>query len=216
MAIESPQFRRDAVPQPTAASTVAEPSMPPATAAQLIPRASHLRLRADAVNSDATSLHQSVYSMHLDERRTVQEQRSVQTLIEALADKGVAWSDMAKLLGVSTPAIRKWRQGEGATPGNRSAVAKLAALIDLLSEQLMIEDPAAWLQIPLAGTSTTLADIYASGRMELILDYAVGWLTPSEELLDAFDPSWRAREATREYETFTAADGQLGVRRVRR
>ncbi len=216
MAIESLQFERNRNEQPTAAESVAVPSLPPATAQQLIPRVSNLRVRADAVNSTAAFLHHEVYSLHLGERTAALEHKSVQSLIESLADKGLAWSDMASMLGVSVPAIRKWRQGEGATPANRNAVAQLAALLDVLDTQLMIEDPAAWLEIPLAGTRTTLADIYVAGRLDLILDYAIGWLRPADKLLDAFAPGWRATEAKKEFETFVAGDGQLGIRRIHR
>lgn len=214
VAIESQQFETNKADHATTAvDAVAVPAPPPATAQQLIPRVSNLRYRVSDLHSDTTSLSREVLVTALKEQTAALEQQSAQSLIEHLADDGVGWSAIAHMLGVSVPAVRKWRNGEGASPANRSAAAQLAALLDLLSEQFIIDDPASWLEIPLGGTPRTLADIYAAGRTDLILDYASGWLRPAEKLLDAFAPEWRG-EPKREFETFTAADGQLGIRRI--
>jgi hypothetical protein len=212
--IDSRQVSAPAMDRPTAAGAVSEPATPPATAGELIPRVSALRYQADTVNGDVVQLARDVYVLNLGERTTERERQSVRSLLQILADQGFSWSMMSRTLGISVPAIRKWRLGEGASPQNRHAVARLVALVDMLSDQFMIEDPAAWLEIPLAATRRTLADVFASGRVELVLEYAGRWIVSPEQVLDGFDSDWRATEAAREFETFVAADGDLGIRRI--
>lgn len=200
------------VPTPTAGGTVSGPALPPATAGALIPEVSLVRYETELVRSDAAKLGRRVYSKHLAERAAEREHQAVQTLLGSIADTGLSWRLMSQILGVSVPAIRKWRLGEGASPENRRSVARLAALLDVLNDQFMIEDPGSWLEIPLAGTTRTLADIFAAQRDDLVLEYAAHWIPTAEDLLDEFAPAWRD-EAPREFETFDAPDGGIGIRR---
>ena len=214
MAFESRQLATVGVDRPTAADSVPEPATPPATAGELIPQVSALRYRADLVNSDVASLGRDVYQLNLDERTTARERESVQSLLQVLAERGIGWSMVSRALDVSVPAIRKWRLGQGASPANRHALARLAALLDMLADQFMIADPAAWLEIPLGSTRRTLVDAYSAGRVDLILEYAGRWITSADGVLDELDPGWHEAEASREYETFVAADGAPGIRRI--
>lgn len=213
MAIDSSQLAPGGLDRPTAADSVRAPVVPPATA-ELIPQVSALRYRADLVNADLVSLGRDVLQLNLDERTTARERESVQSLLEVLSKGGVAWSLLARMLDVSVPAIRKWRLGQGASPENRHGLARLAALLDMLDEQFMIKDPAAWLEIPLGSTHRTLADAYAADRVDLILDYAGRWIASPNRVLDELEPRWRETEAARQFETFVAADGDLGIRRI--
>lgn len=199
---------------PTAAH-VAVPTSPPATAEALISQVSHLRYRVDLVTDDVTSLGREVYGLGHAERTAVRERQSAQTLLEDLARRGLGWSSIARLVGVSVPAVRKWRLGEGASPENRQFLAKLAGLMDMLEEQFMIEDPAAWLEIPLPD-GHTLVDVVARGRVDIVLEYAAGWIRTPSELLDQVGPGWRASGSKSEFETFIAADGQPAIRPVAR
>jgi len=210
---DTTQLFRPDVPAPTAAGTVSEPALPPATAGELIPGVASLRYKTDLVHTGVVQLNREVYTLHLSERTADRERQGVQSLLEDITASGLPWTLMSRILGVSVPAIRKWRLGEGASPGNRRAVAHLAALLDMLADQFMIEDPAAWLEIPLAGTPRTLADMFTASREDLVLEYAAGWKTTPEALLDEFDPTWRQSESAREFETFDAADGGIGIRR---
>jgi hypothetical protein len=206
------QLIRTDVPAPTAAGTVHEPALPPATAGELIPVVASLRYRSDLVHTDAIQLNRDVYTLHLSERTASRERQAVRTLLDDITASGLSWTLVARILGVSVPAIRKWRLGEGASPANRHAVARLAALLDMLAEQFLIEDPAAWLEIPLAGTPLTLADVFTANRDDLVLEYAAGWIASAEALLNEFDPTWREAENAREFETFQAPDGGIGIR----
>jgi hypothetical protein len=210
---EHSQLLDSVVPAPTAADNVAEQVLPRATAGELIPRVSSLRVRSDSLNTDVTELGREVYLLNLAERTVKQERQGVRTMLEALAGFGLSWTLMARMLGVSVPAIRKWRLGEGTSPENRHAVAGLAALVEMLDEQFMIEDPAAWLEIPLEGTARTVADIVAAGRLDLVFDYASSWIASPKQLLDRFAPEWRDEVATKEHETYLAPDGEMAIRR---
>lgn len=213
MAIESRQLTAGHADRPTAAEVITELPSPPATA-QLIPQVSALRIETGALHSDVVDLDRTIFDLNLRERTATFEHRSVQSLLRLLAsDYGVGWGSMARMLGVSTPAIRKWRFGEGISPANRSAVARLAALMDMLSDHFMIEEPASWLEIPLAATRYSLVDLYAAGRLDLILEYAGRRITNAEDLLDQHDPNWRDAGSLREFEVFQAADGQPAVRK---
>jgi hypothetical protein len=214
------QFVTLALPEPTAAGTVKAPTLPPETAGDLIPVVSNLRYATDLVHAksvevqaQSVELGRKAYSLHLAERTATRERQAVKSLLDDIAATGLSWTLMSRIFGVSVPAIRKWRLGEGASPENRHAVARLAALLDLLDDQFMVEDPAAWLEIPLAETHRTVADIFIAGRDGLVLDYASRWIPTPEALLDEFDPAWREAEAAREYETFDAPDGGVGIRR---
>lgn len=213
MAIESSQLAPGGLDRPTAADSVPAPVAPPATA-ELIPQVSALRYRADLVNAAVVSLDRDVLRLNLDEQTTARERESVQSLLEVLSERGFAWSMLSRLLDVSVPAVRKWRLGQGASPENRHGLARLAALLDMLDEQFMIEDPAAWLEIPLGSTRRTLADAYSAGRVDVILDYAGRRITSPDRVLDVIEPRWREAEAARQFETFVAADGDLGIRRI--
>jgi hypothetical protein len=92
---------------PTAAASVPAPTVPPATA-DLIPRVSALRYRADLANTSATSLSRDVYLLNLSERTSDAERQSVNSLLSELSRQGVSWSMLSRLLRVSVPAIRKW------------------------------------------------------------------------------------------------------------
>jgi len=211
--VDAKQLVEPEVPAPTAAASVPERPMPRGTAGELIPAVSNLRYRSDLIHTDVTELGQEVYLLNLAERTAQQERRGVRTLLEAITAAGLSWTLMSRILGVSVPAIRKWRLGEGASPESRHAVAELAALLEMLDEQFVIEDPAAWLEIPLAGTARTLADVLAAGHQDLVLEYACRWISSPQQLLDRFDPSWRETESRREFETFVASDGAVAIRR---
>jgi hypothetical protein len=212
MPIADQQVSPARVDTPTAAQTVRQPSVPEPTLQELIPESSQLRYRANAVHSDVTSLNREIYEMSLAEVTTAKERSSVSTLLDSLVQMGFGWSAIARLTGVSVPALRKWRVGQGASPTSRHALARVAALVEMLADQFMIEDPAAWLEIPLAGTPVTVGEIYAAGKIDLVIDYANRWITTPEVLLDSYSPDWQVKHARRAYETFVAADGELGIR----
>jgi transcriptional regulator with XRE-family HTH domain len=124
----------------------------------------------------------------------------------------MSWSDIASWAGVSVSAVRKWRKGEAATPENRSRLAKIAALLDWLTEY-MIEDPAQWLEMEFAlpvGYSIRPLDLLLEGHFGSLLDIAAGRATPEQEL-DRLEPGWRDSRRS-DFEVFEAGDGQRAIR----
>lgn len=87
---------------------------------------------------------------------------------------GLGWSELARLVGVSVPAVRKWRLGGDISPPKLSAVSRLAAFLELLGAE-GVQDPAAWLNLPLEGENSSLitkTQIYTSGHPADLLLYA--------------------------------------------
>jgi hypothetical protein len=119
---------------------------------------------------------------------------------------------IARLVGVSVPAVQKWRRGETATGESRGRVASLLAACDLIREQYLVEDVAQWFEVPLlvGVCPVTTADLYAAGQVPLVFNYASGHVD-AEQTLTEFDPTWRERYRS-DFETFRAGHGQLSIR----
>ena len=59
---------------------------------------------------------------------------NVKSMLTELADLGFAWRDIARMVGVSVPAVQKWRKGEKASGDSRIRVASLLAAYNLITE----------------------------------------------------------------------------------
>ena len=137
--------------------------------------------------------------------------KGVPAALASLADLGFAWRDIARLLGVSVPAIQKWRKGGPAAPENRRRLAEFLGACDLIRRHRSIEDIGQWFEVQLsADVPLTPLDLWAAGQHVLAFEYALGHRTV-DSILDEFDPEWRAKFES-EYETFLAGDGQLSIR----
>jgi hypothetical protein len=111
-------------------------------------------------------------------------------VISQLADMGFSQLVMARALGVTPTAVRKWRRGDPPKAEHRGRLASFAALCSQLTE-MGLHDPAGWLDIPISGQSTlTPLDLFVAGRADLGALLGGRVLEP-QEALDAFDSSWR-------------------------
>mgnify|MGYP003391502335 CR=1 FL=1 len=172
-----------------------------------------------ALAGDVTDLHGSAITNHaaatslrLDERAQLVGRAPVPTLLNDLAEAGLSWRQIALLAGVSVPAIRKWRQGGASTGANRLRVARLVVLLHWLSADMLIDDPASWLEMPLVpGVPVSRLDLLADGHEASLISSLVGPETPPESVLDQYDPAWRTTYQS-DYEVFTADDGQPSIR----
>lgn len=170
-----------------------------------------IRQQARHLHEASGELHQRSHYHEWTARTTQRGRSSTQELLEELADLGFAWRDVARLLGVSVPAIQKWRRGEGTTGENRHKVASLLAACDLVAEHNGIQEVASWFEMPLSfAAPVTPIDLWAGGRPDLVFDYASGH-TDSEQILASWDPHWRERYRS-DFEVFRAGDGQLSIR----
>ena len=110
--VDAKQLVEPEVPAPTAAATVPQRQMPRGTAGDLIHVVSNLHYRSDLIHTDVTELGEQVYVRNLAERTAQQERRGVRTILEAITATGLSWTLVSRIVGVSIPAIRKWRLGE--------------------------------------------------------------------------------------------------------
>ena len=145
------------------------------------------------LDSTVESGRRAIRSLDLDERTAVKATSSVNDLLEVLAvDWGLAWSEIARLCGVTVSAVRKWRMGESVSPDNRRALARLAAFLELLEVVGPVGDAAGWLGMRLSERYTvTASDLYSAGHADDVLEYAQGQLGLND-LLERWEPDWRA------------------------
>lgn len=211
----------DALETPTGSSvglgeTVENPTR---TIADLVDRAGHLKNQTRILVADSNDVHQSTEELHNESlstlHRTVAHERAKQSLaglLDELSDLGFSWREVARVSGVSVPALRKWRRGGPATGENRKRVAMVVAFCDIARDQYLIDDVASWMEAPLhSDAPVTALDLVAEDRIDLALQLASEQGTDPEHVLDQFDPDWRERYAS-PVEVFTGPDGLPGVR----
>jgi transcriptional regulator with XRE-family HTH domain len=201
-------------PTSTAASPQAEPTKSAdRTISSITTDYGLLRDETLVLNERVGEGHRVAQILTLDQCAQQRAREDVPRLLTELSDeRGLGWSDIARLIGVSVQTLRNWRKGDPATGENRLAVARLAAFLDLLEDSAHVHDPASWLEIPVVeGYRPRYLDLYRAGRPELLFDIAGLRISP-EQALDDLDPSWR--ESTRLVnEVFRADDGELSIRR---
>jgi hypothetical protein len=170
-------------------------------------RAEGRRLAAD---------HTSFFAGRLADEAASAKRSTIQELMaELVSDFGFAWADVGRLVGVSVPAIRKWRRAGGASPERLAAVAGLVGLARVLRDHAGVE-PAEWMAIPLLeGYTVAPRDLVGRVRPEDIVDHACGGRRATE-LLDDSVPGWRAEFDDHGYVVALAADGQPSVVHRRR
>jgi len=182
--------------------------------ATLVRQYGMLRDETSLLDADVGTNHRSAQLHTLDLLARDRAREDVATLLEELSTEwGLGWSDIARLVGVSVQAVRKWRRGEPATAENRMSVARLTAVFRLLAE-VPVRDPAGWLEIPvIEGYALRHLDLYSLNHADLLFDLAHLRITP-EAAMEELAPDWRERYRL-DYEVYEAEDGQLSVRRHR-
>jgi len=114
------------------------------------------------------------------------------------------------MIGVSVPALQKWRKGKIASGANRNRLAGLVAAGTLIQRNYMVEEIASWFEKPLvAGCPVTPIDMYARGDCVLVFGHAGGHLGP-EQILDSYEPEWRDKYNS-PYVAYRSADGQMSI-----
>ena len=150
-----------------------------------------LRNRSALLNGDVADVHQQSFKVQLDVKTASLAKQEPVQLLDQLGETGFAWRDIARMLGVTVPALRRWRAGELPTGENRRNLAQLLAFVKIISEHVF--EPASWMEVPIsAGAPTTSIDLYADGQLDVLFDFATGHMSP-EATLDAAQPGWRER-----------------------
>jgi hypothetical protein len=185
----------------------------------LVEEAGHLRNVTRILGEDLAdttrqvgALHHHAFAAQLNTSARQLAKRSAQELLADLADGGFAWRDIARLVGVSVPAVRRWRQGELPTGQNLLTIARLVGFVAILRDDHLVTSVASWLEMPLVyGSSVTGIDLAAAGRYEDLLDLAANHERSAQSVLDRWQPDWQSRYGS-EFEIFTAPDGEAGIR----
>ena len=189
---------------------------------EVVAEVGHLRSRTRLLGEDVAETDRDVgeayreaLSDQLDVKARMTAKRSVADMLGELADAGFSWRDIAALVGVSVPAVRRWRLGEPATGANRLAVARTVALVEMLRDDHLVSDVASWMEVPLVSAApVTAIDLAAAGLFQEVIEIAANHST-GEDVLDRTQPGWRERYRS-DYEVFEAPDGELGTRPVTR
>lgn len=202
-------------PTGTSAGAVSDyvPSTPSETRALSL-RADYLRTEIDLLGGEVQELHGEARELDMTDRTLEKTKKSVAGLLEELAgDRGMGWSDIAEVVGVSISAIRKWRKGGDASPDSRSKLARIAALLDVLEEKGLVQDPAGWMEMDLpleAGYFIRPLDLYLEGHVTALIELAEQRQTVAE-VLDQVRPNWRQSQS--DFEVFLDVDGERSIRR---
>lgn len=170
---------------------------------------------ARVVRHQTLGLMRSASLLDLDEHARVRAQDGVARLLTEIADSGLAWRDAARIIGVSVPAIQKWRRGERATGQNLQRLARVVALLELLRDGHHLTDVVSWLEMPVRrGVALSHLDLIAAGREDLVLNLVRDDDAPAsvDEVLSEYDPDWRTSLVDDDFETFVAPDGVVSIR----
>ncbi len=198
----------------TAATSVARPSVPGATqtaAALLTEDADDLRREMRTLSIDIEETHQNIYEREWHVLAQLRGAQSPAELLEEIGDLGFAWRDVARMVGVSVPAVQKWRRGERITGENRSKLARLMAACDFLQKHYYVDDVASWFEMPMHEAAPIApVDLWSAGQTRAFFDYATRHIDALDALAK-YDPEWRERYQT-DYETFRDEDGYTGIR----
>jgi hypothetical protein len=201
---------------PTAAGTEtirgAAPEERP-TFASLVSKTAELRDGVAQLDENAKAVDRVVRVEALEESTALAARRDpIEVLEELAAEWGLSWTTIARMVGVSSTAVRKWRRGDPITGTNRRRLARVLAFLMWLRATYPVGDPASWLDMPIADASTlTITDLYAANRIDLVFEL-VGGRMNSTAVLDAFDPDWRvAYAADDRFEVVLAPDGEPAI-----
>lgn len=174
-------------------------------------QAGYLHNRVKILYEDTSVLHGDILATEWTQRTSDLVRRDLRTLLEQLANLGFAWREIATLVGVSVPAIQKWRQGAPARGESRTDTAAVLAAAELIQEHYCVADVASWFGSPvIPGVPVTPLTIYAAGHVDKVFLLASGNAQP-EEVLDSIDRDWRDHYRDN-FETFRANDGHLSLR----
>jgi len=187
--------------------------LPPDSTRALSLRADYLRTKVEMLGGEVQEMHGEARELDLTDRTFEKTKKSVSGLLEELAgERGMGWSDIAEVVGVSISAIRKWRKGGDASPESRSKLARIAALLDVLEEKGLVQDPAAWMEMDLpldSGYFIRPLDLYLEGHVLRLIDLAEQRQTVTQ-VLDQVKPNWRTNRS--DFEVFVDTDGQRSIR----
>ncbi|MEU8560190.1 hypothetical protein AB0C45_01715 [Streptomyces cyaneofuscatus] len=187
------------------------PSTTSARQLDIVEETGFLRGQGKLLAEDSVELHQRALFTSWQQRTNERGKLAPAALLEEIADLGFGWRDVARMIGVSVPAVQKWRRAGGVTGENRRRLASLLALCDEITERYGIQEIASWFEMPISSLApVTPIDLYAESKSTLILDHAWNQGDP-EDILNAYDPDWRERFRS-DFEVYLDDDRQMSIR----
>jgi len=166
------------------------------------------------LSGDTASLRRSSMVHELDAVAEEASRESPEVLLNRLAEAGMAWRDVARLVGVTVPAVQKWRRGGSITGANRLKLARIVGLLDVLKRNFVAEG-VSWLEMPVKqGVCLSRLDLFANGSEDLVLELISddGNEKAVDGILDRFNPRWRTTLVDDAFEAFVGGDGNMSVR----
>lgn len=171
-----------------------------------------LRRQVKGLTEDSQATHRNALRIELDDRSQRWARQATQEILLELRSWGFAWRDVARIIGVSVPALQKWRKGASPSGANRLKLARLVAIVEYVEDEFLINDVASWFEMPIrAGVHLTALDLLAQEREVLVIELASQQATP-EKVLDEFAAEWRTKLVDNAFEVFTASDGSKAIR----
>jgi hypothetical protein len=205
--------------QSSVGSSIARPTRDETRTAQVEPPAllvagtAELRRDVDDLHGRARGLHRDSQETQLSLLTHQLNLTAPQALLDELADEGVAWALVARIVGVTPAAVRKWRRGETVTPTYNRELAEFVAFCRLLRERNpLLDDVDQWLDTPAASQAdVTHANLYIDGHRAELLNIASSDTT-GDAILDEHDPGWRDRRArARRWKVVHHEDGTSSI-----
>jgi len=171
-----------------------------------------LRATSRLVVEDIRNGHQLAFASQWRVRAMQLAGKGARVLLDDLGELGFSWRDIAKMVGVSVPAIQKWRKTGGASAANARKLADLvAACAIIMDDYPNMTEIASWFEIPLdPNAPVTPIDLWATENYQLVFELASGHIDPLEALED-FEPNWRELYRS-DFDVFRAGDGEMSIR----
>ena len=173
-----------------------------------------LRTDVDLLGADVRRDHNRAREVDLNTRTFYKSGYSVDELLYELSNKrNLLWSTIAEVSKVSVSAVRKWRTGGSPSNANKRAIARFAAMLELLEETGVITDPASWIEMDLPfdedGYYLRPLDLYLHGHYISLLDIAERRKSVVQ-VLDEVMPDWRASRSR--FDVYVDVDGSRSLK----
>lgn len=136
----------------------------------------------------------------------------LKVLLSDVSRFGVAWRDVARVVGVSMSTVAGWRSGEVSPSAEEwERLVGLAAVLDALSGPTCDSGGAvSWLESPvMKGVFVSGMDLLTVGRRDLVFKLVVG--EDPVTVLDSLDSEWRVNKVDDKFKTVVMDDGGLSV-----
>lgn len=171
------------------------------------------RIWAGEVHNRIAEATEQLESTHAHSLRMAAQRylrRDAKEVLRILAaEYAFTWIDLGRMLGVSVPAIRKWRMDGRISGENHSKLAYLLAFAEILRNRGV--SAASWMSVPVVpGYTVAPKHLYCQESAAALLDLACDGRDP-EHLLNEIEPDWRNKYDDHGYTVARFDDGTYGI-----